>query len=116
MSIFAPDTRGSMYALKKSGLTVEGISTLREGYYQISTRHGWKPVRIWRGQSVDPVTRETLDRSEEWQATIDHKDVDPYEIWPSVCARPISRAVYFDLVTLTPVENEFPVSMSNDEA
>jgi hypothetical protein len=115
MSIFAPDTRGSMYALKKAGLPVHGVADLIEGFYEMKTRHGWKPVRIWRGQPIDPVTREDLDRSHAWQAIIDHKDADPYEIWPSVCARPISRAVYFDLVTLTPVENEFQVSMSNDE-
>lgn len=103
MSIFATDNRASMYALKKAGIDSGGVSDLRAGYYEIFTRHGWKPVRIWRGISIDPLTRETLDRSEEWQATIDHKDVDPYDIWASVCARPISRAVYFDLVTLTPV-------------
>lgn len=104
MSIFAPDSRASMHALKKHGIVSRGVCDLQEGFFEMKTMHGWKPVRIWRGASVDPVTRETLDRSIEWQATVDHKDVDPYEIWSYVCARPISRAVYFDLVTLTPVE------------
>ena len=103
MSIFAADNRGSMYALKKAGLASHGVLDLVEGFYEILTLHGWRPVKIWYDQPIDPVTREPLDRSYQWQAMVDHKDVDPYDIWPRVCARPISRAVYLDLVTLTPV-------------
>lgn len=104
MSIFATDSRASMHALKKAGIASVGVCDLREGFYEIKTMHGWKPVRIGRQASIDPVTGETLDRSPEWYATIDYKDADPYEIWSYVCARPISRAVYFDLVSLTPIE------------
>lgn len=114
MSLFAPDNHGSMYALKKAG--IRPLTTTPEaGFYEIMTRHGWRPVRIWHGAPIDPVTLEEMDRSHQWNAMIDCSYADAYDIWPSCCARPISRAVYFDLVTLTPVENEFPVSMSNDE-
>lgn len=50
----------------------------------------WCAVKIWYGQPADPDTGELLDRSPRWQATINGREVDVWDVWPECSGEPIS--------------------------
>lgn len=92
--------RPSMHALKQRGLAPKGVSQPEVGFYEMRDWQAsrWVPVHIWHGPHKDPATGEECDRSPRWQALVDGKEADPIAIWPSCCARPITREQYLNML------------------
>lgn len=63
------------------------------GYYKQRLCRGgpWCGVEIWHGPSRDPVTEEPLDRSHEWRAAINGKQVSVWTVWPFCALHPITK-------------------------
>lgn len=57
----------------------------------------WVAVLIVHGRPRDPVTGEELDRSPRWQAWLDGKEVDVFQVWPECSGAPIDKAEYLHL-------------------
>ena len=72
------------------------------GYYRHRMVKGGHPVgvRIWHGPPLDPITREELDRSWRWQATVNNKDIDIDRVWPRVAGSPIDQAEHDHLAAM----------------
>lgn len=73
-----------------------------EGLYRVRlVRHGpFVGVRIWYGQPLDPVTRDPLDRSLRWQATVNGDDIPLERVWPACAEARIDRPEYDRLCAL----------------
>jgi hypothetical protein len=90
--------RDSMYRLKQNGLAPKNVDSPESGFYEMKDGDRWAAVAIWFGPPNDPETGEELDRSYRWQARRNGQEADPWELWPYVCARPISQEQYLELL------------------
>ncbi len=99
--------RKSTYQIRKEGVPVHGVSDLIEGYYEREWTavdgwgvkvNRWLGVRIWYGPPFDPDTGDELDRSHRWMAIQDGYEIDPFEVWPWCCHRPITTERYCELL------------------
>ncbi|TNE38286.1 MAG: hypothetical protein EP345_17360 [Sphingomonadales bacterium] len=72
--------------------------TLIEGLYRIR-RGVWRPIAIWHGRPLDPVTHEPLDRSLRWNVLYCGRPIfDFTSVWPKCSADPIDQAEYDYLI------------------
>lgn len=74
---------------------------LEEGYYRIRRNAGsvWRPIAIWFGPPLDPVTGEELERSWRWQILFCGRFIwDESLVWPYCKGEPIDRAEYDYLI------------------
>lgn len=96
--------RDSMYRLKQNGLATKNVDSPEVGFYEMKDGDRWAAVSIWYGPPIDPEpdpdTGEIveLDRSYRWQARRNGIEADPWELWPYVCARPITQEQYVELL------------------
>lgn len=68
------------------------------GLYRIR-RGVLRPVAIWYGQPLDPVTSEPLDRSLRWNVLYCGRPLaDWSQVWPKCFADPIDQAEYDYLI------------------
>lgn len=72
--------------------------TLIEGLYRIR-RGVWRPIAIWHGRPLDPVTGEPLDRSLRWNVLYCGRPLDDFTlVWPKCSADPIDQEEYDHLM------------------
>lgn len=66
------------------------------GFYKARMVRGgpWTAIKIWHGPTLDPETREPLDRSHRWQATRNGVEIDVWQLWPGCSGRPITEGEY----------------------
>lgn len=84
---------------RSSGARDEAHSTdaLEQGYFRLRRGAGsvYRPVAIWHGPPLDPVTGEELDRGHRWQVLFCGRFIwDEALVWPVCKGEPISRAEY----------------------
>lgn len=72
--------------------------TLIDGLYRIR-RGVWRPIAIWHGRPLDPVTHEPLDRSLRWNVLYCGRPIfDFSRVWPKCWENPIDQAEYDYLI------------------
>lgn len=81
--------RGSNYAADEP----------EEGYYQTRRRGGvYRPIAIWYGPPLDPVTGEEMDRMWRWNCLYMGRLINVATVWPECKKNPIDRAEYDYLI------------------
>tara|TARA_R110000868_G_scaffold118062_10_gene313350 strand:- start:1912 stop:2313 length:402 start_codon:yes stop_codon:yes gene_type:complete len=75
--------------------------SLIAGLYRIR-RGVWRPVAVWNGLPLDPVTEEPLDRSPRWHVLYCGRLIWDYSaVWPKCFADPIGQDEYEYLIART---------------